>query len=610
MSFRLSKTALGALLALSIITPAVAQKTKAQLNTQVGTTFPDNSTGQITPLGVQNFQHDLINSIMPTAPVTSGNFACFNGTTGLLADCGTSPSGFIVLNSNLSAGPANTVKGSLNGTSTTDIPISSIVPVLPSRAVAQTLDLSAFSAVRTLGYYTPGDGGGGVFQKQPPGTSFIDQNLANTPCTIAGGSGYTNGTYYGTFLTGGSGTLAFAVVTVSGGAVTAVDVTYSPGNKYKVGDVLSATAASIGGTGSGFTCTVNAIVSAKASFNDAALTPNPWQYVVDSGSVPNTRQFGAKIDGTTDDFASIQSALFFANYSTSAAVGGVTGYWGGKVLQPKGASRVCGTTTVSLVVPQGVRFVGEGTYASTLGVCSTFFAATHFIELCNPNWHFACFDARVEAMVLAVDRAQSANANIAMVHSNNVQHTGGLVQVYILAGNRTCFFYQKGYGGASYVTAEDIECGYNGSNFGIRIGDSTASGMNVSGTVFDMNKMVVGGASTAPLASQAAFVIQGGLVQIRNSHSEQIPQGIVIDSQGASVASTMVKISNYNAGTGSVPCTGTVQFNATNTIGNTIMEMIPGGSCTNVVTNGMTGGANLTTGIIQQTKFTPNATTF
>lgn len=71
--------------------PAFAQKTKAQLTTEVSTTFPDNTTGLITASGVRTFQNDLINSIMPTAPVVSGNLACFNGTTGLLQDCGSSP---------------------------------------------------------------------------------------------------------------------------------------------------------------------------------------------------------------------------------------------------------------------------------------------------------------------------------------------------------------------------------------------------------------------------------------------------------------------------------------------------------------------------------------
>jgi hypothetical protein len=79
---------MGASLAIS---PAHAQKTKAQLNSEVLTNLPDNTTGQITPAGMRALAADTVNSIMPTAPVISGNLACFNGTTGLLQDCGTVP---------------------------------------------------------------------------------------------------------------------------------------------------------------------------------------------------------------------------------------------------------------------------------------------------------------------------------------------------------------------------------------------------------------------------------------------------------------------------------------------------------------------------------------
>lgn len=112
--------------------------------------------------------------------------------------------------------------------------------------------------------------------------------------TLSGGSGYTNGTYFNVPLTGGSGTGALATsVTVSGGAVTAVVLPASGtgssylasdvlsasttilgsgtlftftlttvstatywGSGYAYGDTLSATAASIGGTGSGFSVPV------------------------------------------------------------------------------------------------------------------------------------------------------------------------------------------------------------------------------------------------------------------------------------------------------------------------------------------------------------------
>ena len=76
--------------------------------------------------------------------------------------------------------------------------------------------------------------------------------------TLVGGSLYTNGTYTNVTLTGGSGTGAKATVVVSGGAVTSVTIT-ARGAAYAVDNTLSAAAASIGGTGSGFSIKVQTI---------------------------------------------------------------------------------------------------------------------------------------------------------------------------------------------------------------------------------------------------------------------------------------------------------------------------------------------------------------
>lgn len=65
------------------------------------------------------------------------------------------------------------------------------------------------------------------------------------------GSAYTNGTYLYVPLTGGSGTGATATITVAGGVVTVVAV-MNQGLNYAIGDFLSASAANLGGTGSGF----------------------------------------------------------------------------------------------------------------------------------------------------------------------------------------------------------------------------------------------------------------------------------------------------------------------------------------------------------------------
>jgi len=76
--------------------------------------------------------------------------------------------------------------------------------------------------------------------------------------SIVGGSGYsgTSGTYQNVPLTGGSGTGALANIMIgAGGAVVAVAIAF-PGINYLVGDVLSASNANLGGSGSGFSVPV------------------------------------------------------------------------------------------------------------------------------------------------------------------------------------------------------------------------------------------------------------------------------------------------------------------------------------------------------------------
>lgn len=71
----------------------------------------------------------------------------------------------------------------------------------------------------------------------------------------APGTLYTDAIYNNVALTGGSGTGATADITVTAGAVAIVSL-LTGGQDYAIGDVLSADAATIGGTGLGFTWTV------------------------------------------------------------------------------------------------------------------------------------------------------------------------------------------------------------------------------------------------------------------------------------------------------------------------------------------------------------------
>lgn len=101
---------------------------------------------------------------------------------------------------------------------------------------------------------------------------FTFTGLILTLNTLVGGTTYTNGTYTNVTLTGGSGTGAKATITVAGAVVTTVTITKA-GNGYTVGDTLSATAASIGGTGSGFSIKVATI---NDGFTESDL--NLWQF--------------------------------------------------------------------------------------------------------------------------------------------------------------------------------------------------------------------------------------------------------------------------------------------------------------------------------------------
>ena len=101
---------------------------------------------------------------------------------------------------------------------------------------------------------------------------FTFTGLILTLNTLVGGTLYTDGTYTNVTLTGGSGSGAKATIVVAGAVVTTVTLTKA-GNGYVIGDTLSATAATIGGTGSGFSIKVATI---NDGFTESDL--NLWQF--------------------------------------------------------------------------------------------------------------------------------------------------------------------------------------------------------------------------------------------------------------------------------------------------------------------------------------------
>jgi len=118
-----------------------------------------------------------------------------------------------------------------------------------------------------------------VYLQQPVWSywGYLLQGYIATLTGLVGGSLYTNGTYQNVPLTGGLGNGALATIVVSGNAVTRVTLT-NPGKIYGVNDVLSASNANIGGTGSGFTITVSSLVqgSIRPVYNPATSIQPLW----------------------------------------------------------------------------------------------------------------------------------------------------------------------------------------------------------------------------------------------------------------------------------------------------------------------------------------------
>lgn len=112
--------------------------------------------------------------------------------------------------------------------------------------------------------------------------------------TIIGGTGYTNGTYAATALSGGSGTAAQATVVVAGGIVTTV--TFSAGTGYLVGDILTLAAGALGG-GTGFSYTVTSVTGTGTGFTATVTTVgssgfDPLDFATITGDANNISNFG------------------------------------------------------------------------------------------------------------------------------------------------------------------------------------------------------------------------------------------------------------------------------------------------------------------------------
>lgn len=300
----------------ALAAPALAQNTKAQINAQIGVNFPDNSQFLITPSNLRTVTQNIVNSIMPTAPVVSGNLACFNGTTGLLQDCGT-------------------------------VPIS--VPVtVPNGGTGRT-SITANSVLI----------GNGIFSVQLAAPSAVQGCLSSTGASTPPSFGLTSASQCGpvTYVTTIAGLKAIPVGTTASVYVLGYNSAGDGGGGWFYGDALSVLADN-GGT---------------------IFAPNVgsgrWLRQIAIPQDLSVGWFGARGDGATNDYVAI-NATVAALPNGGTPSGGVVRFPGGNYLcvNSAGGDKTC----LNILNRHGLKFVGTGgsNNAFRFGTTLTFTGAT------------------------------------------------------------------------------------------------------------------------------------------------------------------------------------------------------------------------------------------
>lgn len=561
------RTAVAAALALSVFNPAAAQW-------QV----PNHATP--TGRGSAATGFNFVGPCAAGVPI-AGN--------GAAAD----PSCQGVSNAGIAPGPANTIKGTLNGSATVDLAVpnctvlqyaagsgfscgtpTTAFPVVASRAIATTLNLSAFSTVTTQGYAAGGDGGGATF-KNIGGAPFSDQQILTGTITNNGVSGCTS-VSPGVALTGGTGRGAAANVGVVSGVITNVQLVNNHGNGYTVGDTLSI---SVAGCSQVPKFTITALTTPTASFTDAG--GNNFQYVVDAGNYANVRQFGAACNytttlgdaGSTNDTTAIQNALNWAGDTVAPTIdaGGVAG----RVVRLPFGNCLSG----ALFVPYGTTFSGQNAWSSQLKFLDALSATAIPITICEPTTQLSCFGSQVTDMTLR-GGSGTANSNIPMVFSNNLQQMNMLLRVAMYPGQRGCVEYGPGYGGAAQVGFMQVECtmsstGNPGFNF-VGLGTTLVYLKNVDAEF--------GGSGVSANGIQAS----GGFIDIDNTHCEGVSTCVMWNNTGGTGAGAL-RVHNISGG---ASCINLIVKQSGSTASDVVVGMATPNGCTNTVNNGgtITGG--------------------
>ena len=215
------------------------------------------------------------------------------------------------------------------------------------------------------------------------------------------GTMYTNGTYTSVPINATAGSGALATVVVSSNLVFSVTIT-TAGSNYAHNEAVTISAASIGGTGSGFA----GYVSALTTFDPNANTL--WQF--DLGYDPYGNGQNNLIAHPGRNLSDISST-----YNTRPLYGSFTG----TTLTPVGVFTASGTTTngsPDVTFATTIAAIGPGVSVSGTGI---------------PSGTTVVSAAEVGGIWTAtLDQNATASGTVTLTFDNNVSISGGVVMLY------------------------------------------------------------------------------------------------------------------------------------------------------------------------------------
>jgi hypothetical protein len=221
--------------------------------------------------------------------------------------------------------------------------------------------------------------------------------------TLVGGSGYTNATYTGvplSYVTTGNGSGASATIVVSGGAVTSVTIT-GGGFGYLIYEKLTAPAALIGGTGSGFSVQVATVTS---SFIPSA--DNLWQFDTFTDS-----------SGTGENLLLAHASQDLSQIDNETNTPVFAGALSGTNMNPIG------------VFTQVAATITSGSPTVTLSAINTNIGAGQIVT--GPGIPADTRVLSVTTTTLTLDKNATANGtNVTLTFDNEVAVSGGVVALH------------------------------------------------------------------------------------------------------------------------------------------------------------------------------------